>query len=140
MSYDTQNIFAKILRDEMPCNKIYEDDKSFAFMDIMPRTVGHVLVIPKVGSRNILDVKPEDLTAVILTAQKLGRAAMKAFDAPGLNIMQFNEPAGGQEVYHLHFHVLPRYEGVALLPPGKMGDQNLLSEHAEKLKAVLAEM
>ncbi|MGH1352146.1 MAG: HIT family protein [Methyloligellaceae bacterium] len=140
MSYDTQNIFAKILRDEMPCHKVYEDEKTFAFMDIMPRTVGHALVIPKNGSRNILDVEPEDLQAVIITSQKIGKAAMKAFGAPGLNIMQFNEPAGGQEVYHLHFHVLPRYEDVALLPPGKMGDQKLLAEHAEKLKSVLADM
>ncbi len=140
MPYDTQNIFAKILRDEMPCNKVYEDEKTFAFMDIMPRTVGHTLVIPKNGARNILDVKPEDLQAVILTSQKVGQAAMKAFDAPGLSIMQFNEAAGGQEVYHLHFHVLPRYDGVALLPPGKMGDQKLLVEHAQKISSVLAEM
>ena len=137
--YDNQNVFAKILRGEMPAMKVYEDDKTFAFMDIMPRSDGHCLVIPKAPSRNLLDIAPGDLAAVISTLQLVARAAVKAFDADGATIQQFNEPAGGQVVFHTHVHVLPRYEGVALRPhTGDMADKDKLTAQAEKLKAALA--
>lgn len=138
MSYDSENIFAKILRGEIPCEKLYEDDDTFVFMDIMPRADGHCLVIPKGPARNMLDATPEQLTAVIATTQKMSHAVMKAFDAGGVTIQQFNEPAGGQEVYHLHFHVLPRHEGVAVRAPGQMEDREVLAANAEKIRAALA--
>jgi len=136
--YDPDNIFAKILRGEIPCTRVYEDDETLAFMDIMPRTDGHLLVIPKTPCRNVLDATPEQLTAVVKTVQKMARAVKSAFDADGVTIQQFNEAAGGQEVFHLHFHVLPRHEGVSMRPPGKMGDFELIGEHAKKISAALA--
>lgn len=138
--YDNDNIFAKILRGEMPAHKVYEDDDTFVFMDIMPRGDGHSLVIPKKPARNILDVEPASLSAVMATVQKVGRAAMRAFDADGLTIQQFNEPAGGQIVYHFHVHVIPRFDDVKLKPhSGDMADQEMLVAQAEKLRAALAE-
>jgi histidine triad (HIT) family protein len=139
-SYDTNNIFAKILRGELPSHKVYEDDKTIVIMDIMPRGDGHSLVIPKAPSRNILDIAPEDLSAVIATVQKVARAALKAFDAQGVTVQQFNESAGGQMVFHTHFHVIPRFEGVSLRPhAGNMVDNEVLKAHAEKLRAALAQ-
>lgn len=138
MSYDPDNIFAKILRDEIPSNRVYEDDETLAFMDIMPRADGHLLVIPKTPCRNVLDATPEQLAAVIATVQKLSQAVMKAFDADGVTIQQFNEAAGGQEVFHLHFHVLPRHEGVSVRAPGTMGDFDQIGQHADKIRAALA--
>ncbi|MCO5066039.1 MAG: HIT family protein [Rhizobiaceae bacterium] len=136
--YDSGNVFAKILRGEMPAHKIYEDEETFAFMDIMPRGPGHCLVIPKRPARNILDIEPDSLAAVAKSAQKLARASMKAFDADGVTVQQFNESAGGQIVFHLHFHVIPRFEGVALKPPGgPMEDHAVLAANAEKLRAAL---
>ncbi|WP_210092198.1 HIT family protein [Ruegeria sp. HKCCSP346] len=135
--YDPDNIFAKILREEIPCMRVYEDDETLAFMDIMPRADGHLLVIPKTPCRNVLDATPEQLTAVTKTVQKMARAVKSAFDADGVTIQQFNEAAGGQEVFHLHFHVLPRHEGVSMRPPGKMGDFELIGEHAKKISAAL---
>ncbi|NOC45024.1 MULTISPECIES: HIT family protein [unclassified Ruegeria] len=135
--YDPDNIFAKILREEIPCMRVYEDDETLAFMDIMPRVDGHLLVIPKTPCRNVLDATPEQLTAVTKTVQKMARAVKSAFDADGVTIQQFNEAAGGQEVFHLHFHVLPRHEGVSMRPPGKMGDFELIGEHAKKISAAL---
>ena len=137
-SYDPENIFGKILRGEIPCHKVYEDDSTFAFMDIMPRADGHTLIIPKNPSRNTLDPDPVDLAAVIKTTQKIAVAAKKAFDAPGILIQQFNEEAAGQVVFHLHFHVIPRHDGIKLKPhTGEMADQDLLKMHAEKLRAAL---
>ena len=137
-AYDPQNVFAKILRGEIPSHKVYEDEVALAIMDIMPRGAGHCLVIPKKPARNIIDVGPASLAAVVTTVQKVGRAAMKAFDAPGLTIQQFNEEAGGQVVFHLHFHVIPRFEGVALKPPaGPMEDPQVLAENAAKIRAAL---
>jgi histidine triad (HIT) family protein len=137
-AYDPNNIFAKILRGEIPSHKICEDDESFAFMDIMPRGPGHSLVIPKKPARNILDVDPTSLAAVMRTVQKVGRAAMKAFDAPGLTVQQFNEVEGGQVVFHLHFHVMPRFAGIALKPPaGPMESPEVLAENAARIKAAL---
>ncbi|WP_299896160.1 HIT family protein [uncultured Ruegeria sp.] len=136
--YDPDNIFAKILRGEIPCTRVYEDDETLAFMDIMPRTDGHLLVIPKTPCRNVLDATPEQLTAVMRTVQKMALAVKSAFDADGVTIQQFSEAAGGQEVFHLHFHILPRYEGVSMGPPGKMGDFELIGDHAKKISAALA--
>jgi histidine triad (HIT) family protein len=137
--YDPSNVFAKILRGELPCHKLYEDDATFAFMDIMPRGRGHCLVIPKQPARNILDVSPESLAAVALTAQKLARAVVKAFNADGVTVQQFNESAGGQVVFHLHVHVLPRFDGVPLKPPTtEMEKPEVLEANAEKIRAALA--
>jgi histidine triad (HIT) family protein len=134
--YDPNNVFAKILRGELPCHKICEDEKTFVMLDIMPRTDGHALVIPKAPVRTLLDCPPDILSALIVTTQRIGLAAMKAFAADGLTVQQFNEAAGGQEVFHLHFHVLPRM-GEPLRPPGKMAEQDLLKKHAEMLRKAL---
>jgi histidine triad (HIT) family protein len=137
-AYDSDNIFAKLLRGEIPSARVYEDDHTLAFMDIMPRADGHLLVIPKTPCRNVLDASPEQLAAVMQTVQKMGHAVLKAFDADGVTIQQFNEAAGGQEVFHLHFHVLPRKEGDKLRPPGKMGDMEQIREHAAKIRDAVA--
>ena len=137
-AYDTNNIFAKILRSEFPCYKVYEDDHVFAFLDIMPRSPGHTLVIPKAPARNILDVAPADLAHVMAIAQKIAKAALKTFGADGITVQQFNEPAGGQVVFHLHVHVIPRREGVQLKPPASFKEEPAtLSDHALKLAAAL---
>ena len=138
MPYDEGNVFAKILRGEMPAHKVYEDEATLAFMDIMPRGEGHTLVIPKAPARNILDADPEALAAVIKTAQKVARAVTKAFDADGVTVQQFNEAAGGQVVFHLHVHVIPRFDGVAMKPPGTMGDPQAIARNAETIRAALA--
>lgn len=138
MHYDPENIFAKILRAEIPNEKLYEDDHTYVFMDIMPRADGHCLVIPKTPARNMLDASPEQLAACVATVQKMGHAVMKAFDAEGVTIQQFNEAAGGQEVFHLHYHVLPRQEGLPMRPPGTMADFDVLKEQADKIRAALA--
>ncbi len=139
MSYDTNNIFAKILRGEIPAHKVYEDDSVLAFMDVMPQGPGHALVIPKTPSRNILDAAPETLAALVPVVQKIAVASKKAFSADGVTIMQFNEAAGGQSVFHLHFHVIPRHEGLALKPhSGQMEDHAVLAANAEKLRLALA--
>ena len=115
-AYDENNIFAKILRGEIPCTKVYEDDVCLAFMDIMPQVEGHVLVIAKAPSRTLLDADPQALAALMPRVQAVGRAAVKAFGADGLTLMQFSEAAGGQTVFHLHFHLLPRRDGVPMRP------------------------
>ena len=138
-AYDTNNIFAKILRGEIPAHKVYEDDNVLAFMDVMPQAKGHVLVVPKAASRNILDADPATLGALIATVQKVAIAAQEAFDADGVTIMQFNEAPAGQSVFHLHFHIIPRQEGVPLRPhSGKMEDGEVLATNAEKIREALA--
>ena len=138
-AYDTDNVFAKILRGELPAHKLYEDDDTFAFMDIMPRGDGHCLVIPKKPSRNILDVDPDSLSAVMRTVQKLAVAAKEGMGADGVTVQQFSEPAGGQIVFHLHVHIIPRFDGVALKPhTGTMEDNAVLAANAEKIRAALA--
>ncbi|XUY28021.1 HIT family protein [Agrobacterium sp. rho-8.1] len=137
-AYDTNNIFAKILRGEIPCAKVYEDDDTLAFMDVMPQAPGHLLVIPKAASRNILDADPAVLARTIAVVQKLAIAAKHAFDADGVYVAQFNEPAAGQTVFHLHFHVIPRNEAEPMKPhSGTMADGNVLRAQAEKIKAAL---
>jgi histidine triad (HIT) family protein len=137
-AYDTNNVFAKILRGEFPCYKVYEDDHVLAFLDIMPRTPGHTLVIPKAPARNILDIEPEDFAHVARASCKVARAAMQAFNADGITLQQFSEAAGGQVVFHLHMHVMPRHNGIALLPAAsRKEDANVLEDNATKLIAAL---
>jgi histidine triad (HIT) family protein len=138
-AYDQNNIFAKILRGELPCYKIYEDEKAFAFLDIMPRAPGHTLVLPKAPARNILDVAPDDLAHVMKVAQKVAKASVQAVGADGVTIQQFNESAGGQVVFHLHVHVIPRKQGVPLKPPASVKEvPDVLAEQAKRLSAALA--
>ena len=138
-TYDDQNVFAKILRGEMPSETVFEDEKTIAIMDIMPRGDGHALVLPKAAARNIFDIEAEDLAAVAATTQRLARAAGKAFGADGVTVQQFNEAAGGQVVFHLHVHVIPRFAGVKLRPhTGEMADQAVLSANAGKWRAALS--
>jgi histidine triad (HIT) family protein len=140
VAYDPNNIFAKILRGEIPCEKVYEDDAVLAFMDVMPRADGHVLVVPKVTARGLLDIPPEALSALILRVQKIARAVKKGMGADGITLHQFNEAAGGQSVFHLHFHVIPRWEGEGLRPHGgAFAESATLKTHADKIRAALAE-
>jgi histidine triad (HIT) family protein len=139
MTYDDTNVFAKILRGELPAQKIYETEHVLAFMDIMPRGEGHSLVIPKARARNILDADPDVLAELMKAVQVVARASKQAFDAHGVTIQQFNESAGGQVVFHLHVHVIPRFDGVPLRPhTGEMAKAEILSTHAEKLRRALA--
>lgn len=138
--YDDGNIFAKILRGEIPSVRVYEDEHSIAFMDVMPQAPGHVLVIPRSGSRNLLDADPAVLARTIPVVQKVAKAVKEAFEADGIFIAQFNEAAAGQTVFHLHFHIIPRHEGLGMKPhSGKMEDGAVLAAHAEKIRAALAE-
>jgi len=138
MTYDDNNVFAKILRGELPCHKVYETDRILAFMDVMPRGDGHVLVIPKSKARNLLDVSPDVLAELVQAVQVVGKAAKSALSADGLTIQQFNESAGGQVVFHIHFHVLPRFDGVPMKPhTGQMEKPELLDELAAKIRAAL---
>jgi histidine triad (HIT) family protein len=137
-AYDPNNIFAKILRGEFPCHKVYEDDKAIAFLDIMPRAPGHTLVLPKAPARNLLDIAPADLAHVMQVAQKVAQAQMKVFVADGITVQQFNESAGGQVVFHLHVHVIPRHDGQQMKPPASIKeDASVLSDQALKLAAAL---
>ena len=137
-AYDSNNIFAKILRGELPCYKIYEDDKALAFLDIMPRAPGHTLVLPKAPARNMLDISADDLAHVMKVAQKIAKVSMQVFGADGVTIQQFNESAGGQVVFHLHVHVIPRKNGVAMQPPATVkAPPDVLAEQARQLAAAL---
>lgn len=139
MAYDPNNIFAKILRGELPAHKVYETDHVLAFMDIMPRGEGHCLVIPKAPSRTLLDADPDVVAELMKAVQIVARASKEAFNADGVTVQQFNESAGGQVVFHLHVHVIPRFEGVALKPhTGQMEKPDVLAAQAEKLRQTLA--
>ena len=139
MSYDPNNIFAKILRGEIPCHKVYEDGDALVFMDVMPQSPGHALVVPKAPSRNVLDADPEVLAKILPLVQKVAIASKAAFGADGITVWPFNEPAGGQTVFHLHYHVIPRYDGQPLRShAGKMEDGEVLKANAAKLKAALS--
>jgi histidine triad (HIT) family protein len=138
-AYDDGNIFAKILKGEIPSYRVYEDEHVVAFMDVMPQAPGHTLVMPKKPSRNLLDADPKTLSHLIGVVQKVANAVKDAFDADGIYVAQFNEPSAGQTVFHLHFHVIPRHEGTALKPhSGKMEDGAVLAENARKIIAALA--
>jgi histidine triad (HIT) family protein len=138
-TYDPDNIFAKILRGQAPCVKVYEDELSLAFMDVMPRADGHTLVIPKAKARNLFDIAPEDLARFMPSVQKVANAVMAGMKAEGISLQQFNEEAGGQQVFHLHFHVLPRWTGVQVRPPGgPFQSAEALRPHAERIIAAFA--
>jgi histidine triad (HIT) family protein len=138
MSYDPSNVFARILRGEIPAHKVFEDEQTLAFMDVMPQVDGHTLVIPKVEAENIFDLAPESLAATILTTQRVARAVRKAFDAPGVMVAQLNGRGAGQSVFHIHFHVIPRQDGIDLrLHARGMADAQLLAAHAAKIRAAL---
>jgi histidine triad (HIT) family protein len=138
MAYDTNNIFARILRGELPSHRVYEDDDTVAFMDVMPQATGHALVLPKAPSRNLLDADPAVFASLLSTVQKVARAAKEAFDADGVLVSQFNEAAAGQSVYHLHVHIIPCFDGVPLKPhTGEMEKPEVLAVNAEKLRAAL---
>jgi histidine triad (HIT) family protein len=138
-AYDPGNIFAKILRGEIPSHRVYEDDDVVAFMDVMPQATGHTLVVPKAASRNLLDADPAVLSTLMPVVQKIARAAKSAYAADGITIIQFNEAPAGQTVFHLHVHVIPRHEGVPLKTHARgMEDGAVLAENAAKLKAALA--
>jgi histidine triad (HIT) family protein len=137
-AYDDQNVFAKILRGEIPCFEVFRDDRSFAFLDIMPRSPGHTLVIPRAPARGILDIADDDLAAVARTAKRIAIAAMTAFEAEGIILQQFSEPASGQVVLHLHMHVMPVRAGVELLPAQtRKEDMAVLADHAKRMIAAL---
>jgi histidine triad (HIT) family protein len=127
MSYDPSNIFGKILRGEIPAHKVYEDDAALVMMDIFPQSRGHTLVMPKAPSRNLLDADPATLSAVMPLVQKVANAVRVATDADGIRLVQFNEAPAGQTVFHLHFHIIPVYEGVPIAPHsgGKADDADL---------------
>ncbi len=138
-AYDDDNIFARILRGELPSHIVHEDDHTLAIMDIMPRGDGHVLVLPKAPSRNIFDIDPADLARTMAAVQVISRALIEAFGADGVTIQQFNEPASGQVVFHTHIHVIPRFDGVRLRPhTGEMEDQAVLAANAQKIRTALA--
>jgi histidine triad (HIT) family protein len=138
MTYNTNNVFAKILRGEMPSFPVYEDEHTLAFMDVMPQAEGHTLIIPKAPAENIMDVPPEALAATILTTQKVAAAVKKAMDAPGVMVLQLNGPEAGQTVFHLHFHVIPRFHGIELkFHARSMEDPEKLKANQAKIKAAL---
>lgn len=138
MAYDPNNIFARILRGEIPCHKVYEDDHTLAFMDIMPQTEGHTLVVPRTPGETIFDLPTEALAAAIRTTQRVAIAVRRAFDPPGLMIAQLNGAPAGQSVFHLHFHILPRYDGKELrMHAGEMADPEVLAAQAARIRACL---
>lgn len=138
--YDDDNVFAKILRGEIPAFKVYEDERALAFMDAMPQSDGHTLVVPKVKARNFFDIDPDALAELIKVTQRVAIGVRKAFNPQGMRIMQFNEPAAGQTVFHIHFHIIPCYEGRELkLHSRDWADKAVLAEHAERIKRALAQ-
>lgn len=138
MAYDDDNIFARILRNEIPSHRIFEDERTLAFLDVMPRTPGHTLVIPKVKATGLLDITPDNLGHLVGEVQKLAPLVVEAMGADGFMIQQFNGEAAGQTVFHLHIHIVPRYAGQSMKPHGSaMEDQAVLAANAEKIRAVV---
>ena len=138
MAYDHENIFAKILRNEAPAVRVFEDELSLAFMDVMPQVQGHTLVIPKAPAENIHEIDPEILGHTIRTTQTVAAAVKLAFDAPGIMIAQLNGASAGQTVFHLHFHILPRFDGLEFsLHARDLQDMEVLKSQAEQIKRFL---
>jgi histidine triad (HIT) family protein len=138
--YDSNNVFAKILRGEIPSAKVYEDERTLAFMDVMPQSEGHTLVIPKTNARNLFDIDAEALADLIKKTQRVAKAVRRAFNPDGMRIIQFNEPAAGQTVFHIHFHIVPCYEGKDLKHHSRdFVDAAVLAAHAERIKQALAQ-
>ncbi|WP_227429301.1 HIT family protein [Psychrobacter sp. I-STPA6b] len=138
--YDDNNIFAKMLRNEIPCHKVYEDEKTLAFMDIMPQAKGHVLVIPKHPAVDLADMTPEYAAAVLMTAQKVMQAQRQVFDREGIVQMQFNGAQAGQTVFHYHVHLIPSSIHELGRHGSEQADQNELAEQAQQLRDVIAQM
>jgi histidine triad (HIT) family protein len=137
-SYDANNVFAKIMRGEIPAARVYENEHALAFMDVMPQSQGHTLVISKNAARNLFDIDPNDLATLIRATQHVAKAVRKAFEPDGVRIAQFNEPAAGQTVFHIHFHIIPCYDGVPMRAHGRdMADKQMLEEHAAKIRAAM---
>ena len=138
MPYDENNIFAKILRGEASAHRVYEDEHTMAFMDVMPQADGHTLVVPKTPAENLFDLDPEAAAQVTRTVQVVAAAVRSALQADGIIITQFNGPAAGQTVFHYHVHIIPRWEGSGLRGHGRgMADDATLASHAEQIRAVL---
>jgi histidine triad (HIT) family protein len=140
MAWDANNVFARMVRGEIPCIRLHEDADTLAFMDIMPQSPGHCLVIPKVAGENLLDTPPESAAAAIHTTQRIARAAQTGLGASGVIVSQYNGPAAGQTVFHLHFHVIPVYGagGALKLHAREKADPAVLEEQAAKIRAALA--
>jgi histidine triad (HIT) family protein len=139
MAYDANNIFARMVRGEIPCIRVHEDAETLAFMDIMPQAEGHTLVVPKIAGESIFDTPPESMAAAIRTTQRVARAVQKAFAPRGLIITQFNGPTAGQTVFHLHFHVVPVYAAGGGRPHARdKADPAVLEAHAVRIRAALA--
>jgi len=139
MAYDPNNIFARMVRGEIPCIKVHEDAETLAFMDIMPQADGHTLVIPKVAGENLYETPPASVAAAIRTTQRVARAVQQAFAPPGLIVTQFNGPAAGQTVFHLHFHIVPVYTAGAWRPHARdKADAAVLEAQAVRIRAALA--
>lgn len=138
MAYDDNNIFAKILRGEAPCIKVYEDDKNFSFMDVMPQAEGHTLVIPKAPAENLFDLEPEHYASLAQVTQKIAAAVKQAIGSPGVMIAQLNGAEAGQTVFHFHNHIIPRWSGLEMkLHAREMADMAELEEQAQKIRAAL---
>jgi histidine triad (HIT) family protein len=137
MAYDDQNIFARILRGELPAIKIYEDDQVLAFMDIMPQADGHALVIPKTPAVTLMDLPADAAAYTIQIVQKIAKAIETALDAKGIVLMQLSGVAAGQTVPHVHFHLIPSSVHELGRHAAQMGDQEKIKAFAEKIKAVL---
>ncbi len=138
MAYDSSNVFAKILRGEIPCVKVFEDDRTLAFMDVMPQAEGHVLVIPKEAAENLLDLSADGAAALMATTQRVAKAVKKGLNAPGIMLAQLNGAPAGQSVFHVHFHVIPRDAGIDLgFHARGMVDAKLLEPVAAKIRAAL---
>jgi histidine triad (HIT) family protein len=136
VAYDPENVFAKILRGDAPAHKVFEDEKTLAFMDIMPQTRGHTLVIPKAPARDIFDLSPDMLAATIVTTQRVAKAVRAAFNPAGMMIGQLNGSRAGQTVFHLHFHIIPRYDSGGFRFHGvEPEDPEVLAVHAEAIRA-----
>ena len=138
MAYDDTNIFARILRGEIPCVKVFEDARTLAFMDVMPESEGHVLVVPKEPAQDIFDLSVDGLTAMMATTQKVARAVDKALGPDGIQLRQYNRAPAGQSIFHVHFHILPIREGAGLAPHGKvMVEASQLEPIAAKIRSAL---
>jgi histidine triad (HIT) family protein len=136
--YDDTNIFAKIIRGDIPAFKVFEDERGLAFMDAMPQSDGHTLVVPKARARNLFDIEPAVLAELIKTTQHVARGVQKAFSPGGMRIVQFNETTAGQTVFHIHFHIIPCYEGVPLRSHNRdWADKAVLAQHAERVRQAL---
>jgi histidine triad (HIT) family protein len=138
--YDPDNIFGKMLRGEIPAHKVFEDDQVLATMDIFPQSRGHLLVIPKAPSRNLLDADPAVLATAMAYVQRIARAMMRALKPDGLRLVQFNEAPAGQTVFHLHFHLIPIYQGTELgrhASGGGRGNDVELAQMAKDIAAAL---